>query len=275
MQSKLPNSILVLVPLALLSLVSCGTSGPKDSRIHAQRPFISQDTYTTPDKVVTVEAGGAVAAGRETETPIYLRYGLGPQSEFFLGTSPYTSVDYNGQQPDGSGWGDSYIGFRHRMRERDMYSPAYGFQVQTKLPSASTSRGLGSGEIDWFGALMANQMYNGFDTTAFYQLGILGEQLAPDTNIEHTLAVQTRREVSTVATAFAEFAMVLEPEIDRTETTIMGGVSFLLNPLTAIDIGVRLGIGDDANSFQVLFGVSRALGMIFFPEDEARASVRR
>lgn len=264
----------LLLPLVLLPLAACSATGPKDAQVRAQRPFISSETTTVGDQVISVEAGGAVVSGRETEIPIALRYGLGPRSELFVQTSPYRSVDRNNSAPDGSGWGDSFVGVRHRLRDADMFSPAYGFQLSTKLPSGRPGNGLGSGEIDWFGALMAQQTYYGFETTGFYQLGLLGEQFEPDINLEHTFAVQSRKPMNGPITAFGEFAFIAEPEIDRTETTLMGGMSIQLDQLTSVDIAIRLGLGDDAEDFQVLFGISRALGMLFFPDQETAGSVR-
>lgn len=276
---------LLLLPLGLLPLGACSASGPQaDARVHSQRPFISRDTHTTDDKVIAVELGGQIVRGHETEVPLTLKYGLGPQTEFFGTTSPYKEVDFNNVRNDGSGWGDTYVGFRHRFRDKDMLSPGYGFQMQTKLPTGRPRNGLGTGELDWFGALMANQIYYGFDTTLFYQLGLLGESSvnakdADGTNLGHTAAVQTRREMASNITAFGEVAVLWDPEapegVEETQLLVMGGASFLLDSLTALDVGVRVGIGDDAPSFQVLFGVSRALGMMFFPEDDVRASLRR
>jgi len=263
----------LLLPLVLLPLAACSASGPKDAQVRSQRPFISSETETVGDQVVAVEAGGAVVSGREAEIPIAVRYGLGPRSEFFVQTSPYRMVDRNESEPDGSGWGDSFVGVRHRLRDADMYSPAYGFQLSTKLPSGRPSSGLGSGETDWFGALMAQQTYYGFETTGFYQLGLIGEQFEPDTNIEHTLAIQTRKPTGGPITAFGELAFIMEPEVDREETTLMGGMSIQLDHLTAVDIAIRVGLGD-AEDFQVLFGISRALGMLFFPEQETAGAVR-
>lgn len=277
---RLPLRAFPLVLVGCLgALSSCQASGPsQEARVHAQRPFISQDTHTTDEKVIQAELGARVWSGHEVEVPLYMRYGLGPQSEFFVGTSPYKDVDNNNVTPDGSGWGDTYVGVRHRLRDKDMYSPAYGFQIQTKLPTGRPKDGLGTGSTDWFGALMANQTYYGFDTTLFYQLGILGEVTqtsTPDSNHEHTLAIQTRKEMDAHVTAFSEVAVEWEPEIDREELTVLAGASFLLDSLTALDLGVRVGIGHDAPDFQVVFGISRALGMLFFPEDDVRASLRR
>ena len=268
-----------LFPLALLTLLgACQSASPQGQpRVHAQRPFISQDTYTTPDQLIQLELGGALVTGHETEVPLSLRYGLGPETEFFTTTSPYKDVDRPNDEPDGSGWGDTYIGFRHRFRDKDMLSPGYGFQIQTKLPTGRPSKGLGTGDIDWFAAAMANQIYYGFDTTLFYQIGLIGEtgDRAGNTNHEHTIALQTRRDMDANVQAFAEAAFIWEPEIDREEPTLMAGVSILLDPLTSIDLGIRVGLDDDAESFQVLFGLSRALGLLFFPTDDGRASLRR
>ncbi len=274
MQPKSQHAVLLL-PLLLLPLAACSASGPRDTRTHAQRPFLSRDTHTTADKIVAAEVGLATVAGHEQQIPVALRYGMGTRSELYLETSPYSSVDRPEGQPDGSGWGDTTIGIRHRLRDADIFSPAYGFQMQTKLPTGRPNSGLGSGETDWFGALMATQSYYEFKTTAFYQLGILGEPDSPNSNLEHTLAVQTRKEVGPHATAFGEFVFIDENEIDRTETTLMGGLSIGLDSVTSVDLAIRVGLGDDAEDFQVLVGISRALGMLFFPDDEVKASLGR
>jgi hypothetical protein len=263
---------------ALVSLAACQAAGPpSEDRVHAQRPFISRDTHTTEEKVVSAELGASIWANHQTEVPVLLKYGLGPKTEFFLGTSPYLKVEENDLGPTGTGWGDTNIGMRHRLRDADMYAPAYAFQINTKLPTGRPKDGLGTGATDWFGALMAYQSYYGFRTTGFYQLGILGESEEvgrPDSNHEHTFAVQTRKDVDSSITAFGELALVWEPEIDREEATILAGASFSLDSLTAVDVGVRLGIGNDAPSFQVEIGIARALGMVFFPEPDRRAVIR-
>jgi hypothetical protein len=255
-----------LLPLLVLPLAACSATGPGDATFRAQRPFLSSETHTVPDQVIAVEAGAAVAARSQEEYPLAVRYGLGPRSEFYVQTAPYEKVEVDG--PDGEGWGDSYVGMRHRLRDADMYSPAYGFQVATKLPTGDEGEGLSSGEIDWFGALMAQQTYYGFETTGFYQLGVLGQQDGPDTHFEHTWAAQTRYATGSPVTPFAEAAFVWEPDADREEVLFMGGASFQLDHLTAIDLAIRVGLGD-AEDFQVLFGISRALGQLFFPEQES------
>ncbi len=247
----------------LLPLAACSATGPGDASFRAQRPFISSETHTVPDQVIAVEAGGAVAARSTQEFPLAVRYGLGPRSEFYLQTTPYSRVE--GTIPDGEGWGDSFVGVRHRLRDADMLSPAYGFQVATKLPTGSFEDGLSSGEMDWFGALMAQQTYYGFETTGFYQLGLLGQSPGPDTEFEHTWAAQTRYNTGSPVTPFAEAAFVWQPDQDLEELTFMGGASFQLDHLTAVDLAIRVGLAD-AEDFQVLFGISRALGQLFFPE---------
>jgi hypothetical protein len=255
----------------LLALASCvapadGVVDHSSVQAHNQRPFIGRDTHTTPDSFFEVEVGGAVDPGEEVDVPVLLKYGLGPRTEFFAGTVPYRSVDYNELAPDGSGWGDSLIGVRHRFRDKDMYSPAYGFQFATKLPTAKESKGLGSGEMDFLGALMAEQTYYGTDVAGFYQLGLLGETADTGLDLEHTFAAQGRRPVNANMAAFGEAAFVWQPEIDREELTAMGGVSFIIDDFTLLDVGVRFGISADAPDVQLLFGLTRTLGLLAFPQ---------
>jgi hypothetical protein len=251
-----------LLSLLVLPLAACSATGPGDATFRSQRPFISSETHTVPDQVIAVEAGGAIAARSEEDYPLALRYGLGPRSEFYVQTSPYQRTE--GGPVEGEGWGDTVVGMRHRLRDADMLSPAYGFQVATKLPTGDVGEGLSSGEIDWYAALMAQQTYYGFETTGFYQAGVLGQPTA-DTSFEHTWAAQTRYATGGPVVPFAEAAFVWEPDADLEEVTFMGGVSFQLDHLTAIDLAIRVGLAD-AEDFQVLFGISRALGQLFFPE---------
>ncbi len=265
-----PSLILCASSVLLATLAACvapssGVIDHSSVQAHAQRPFIGRDTQTTPDSFFEVEVGAAVAAGRESEAPVLIKYGLGPRTEFFAGTSPYRMVDRNELEPDGSGWGDSLVGVRHRFRDSDMYSPAYGFQVATKLPTARSSKGLGSGEIDFMGALMAEQTFYGTDVTGFYQLGVLGEQQS-GFNHEHTFSVMARRPLNAQMSGFGETTLIWEPEIDREEFTAMAGFSFIIDDFTLFDIGARVGLSNDAPNFQLLVGLTRTLGLLAFNE---------
>ena len=269
--SRIRTRLGALLPLLLLGAGSCiapveGEVDHSSVQAHNQRPFIGRDTQTTPDSFFEIEAGAQIDPGEEVETPVLLKYGLGPRTEFFAGTSPYRMVDRNELAPDGSGWGDSLVGFRHRFRDRDMYSPAYGFQVATKLPTARKSKGLGTGEMDFLGAVMAEQTYYGADVTGFYQLGILGDPDGSGFDHEHTFSGMARRSVHPNLIGYGEASFVWQPETDTEELSAMIGGAFVIDDFTLFDVGLRLGISADAPDYQFLFGLTRTLGLLAFPE---------
>ncbi|MCB9915927.1 MAG: hypothetical protein H6828_12425 [Planctomycetes bacterium] len=261
---------------ALLALLPASCLAPAGGEVdlssvqaHNQRPFIGRDTQTTPDSFFELEGGVSSLTGDGLEVPVTLKYGMGPRSEFFVGSSPYKMVDHNELAPDGSGWGDSILGVRHRFRDKDMYYPAVGFQVATKVPTGRESKGLGTGEMDLLGMIMAEQTYQGFDVAASYQLGVLGDPVGNGFDHEHTLAVQGRRPVSQQLVAFGETAFVFAPEQNRDELTVMGGLEFVIDDFTLFDVALRAGVSDDAPDLQLVFGFTRTLGLLAFPQGDA------
>ncbi len=253
-------------PLPLLLAGACiGPGDSADAVVHNQRPFISSDSRTTPAQHMEIETGAQIDPGDRVDTPTFLKYGLGPRSEVFAGLSPYSMVDHDEVLPDGSGLGDSWVGLRHRLRDRDMYYPGVGFELKTKLPTAKPSKGIGTGEMDFFGSINGTQTYRGADVTGYYQLGLLGEIEAAGTDLEHTGAIQARSPFDQRLTGLGEVAFVWAPERDREELTLLLGTSYLLDSYTLFDIGLRLGLTSDAPELQLVFGLSRTLGILDFP----------
>jgi len=261
----LPRRTIGLSPL-LLPLLGAACVGPGDvgtAVVHNQRPFVSTDSKTTKASHLEVEAGAQIDPGEAVDTPVFLKYGLAERTEAFAGMSVYRMVDRDEALPDGSGFGDSWLGLRQRLRDRDMYYPGFGFELLMKLPSASESKGLGTGEIDAFGAISASQTYEGNNVTAFYRGGILGETTDAGFDAQHTFALAVRTPFEKRFTFLGEAAYVWTPEQDWEEPTLYGGISYLLDDFTLFDIGLRLGAGD-APDFQLVFGLSRTLGLLDF-----------
>jgi hypothetical protein len=269
------QSLLRATAALLASLASCvapadGVVDHSSVQAHNQRPFIGRDTHTTADSFFELEAGVQSDPGEEAETPMLIKFGAGPRTELYGGTSPYRKVDKNGLMPDGSGWGDTVFGVRHRFRDADMYTPAMAFQLETKLPTARESKGLGSGEMDFLGTFIAEQNYEGTDVAGSYRLGILGEADGDGMNHEHTLAVQGRRPLNQQVAGFAEASFIYQPEIDRDELAAMAGLSFIIDDFTLFNVGLRVGISHDAPDVQLLVDLTRTLGLLDF-EGPARA----
>jgi hypothetical protein len=269
------QSLLRATAALLASLASCvapadGVVDHSSVQAHNQRPFIGRDTHTTADSFFELEAGIMSDPGEEAETPVLIKFGAGPRTELYGGTSPYRKVDLNELAPDGTGWGDTIFGVRHRFRDADMYTPAMAFQLETKLPTARESKGLGTGEMDFLGTFIAEQNYGGTDVAGSYRLGILGEPDGDGMDHEHTLAVQGRRPLNQQVAGFAEASFIYQPEVDREELAAMAGLSFVIDDFTLFNVGMRFGISHDAPDVQLLVDFTRTLGLLDF-EGPSRA----
>lgn len=254
--------------LLLTALASC--AGPGDlatARVHNQRPFVSRDTVTTPENVLETELGAAIDPGDRLDLPVFLKYGLGPRTELYGGLSIFSRVDSDGGLPEGSGVGDSLIGFRHRLAERTAHSPAVAFDLATKLPTGRPGKGIGTGEMDWLASIQGTQHFQENIITGYYQLGLLGEVQDSGMDLRHTGAFQGRRPLDSRFSALGELSGIWEPERDRIEGGVLLGLSYLINSHSLFDFGLRLGIGSDAPSVQIVFGLTRTLGLLDFPDN--------
>jgi hypothetical protein len=248
------------VLFALLAGCSATTSSTPVARPHPQRPTISFDTYTTPEDAVELEAGLSIDPGDRFAVPALLKYGVGPRTEFFLGGFPFLSVDQG--SVDESGIGDGLVGFRHRLADETDESPSSAFQIATKVPTASESKGLGTGEVDLYMAAMAEKHFGYYGVNGFYQLGILGDPGGSGSDLQHTFAVQGTRPAWEEWTPFGELAFLWTPEQDDERLFLTGGTYYLVSEEVTLDFGVRLGLTEDAPDFALLVGLTWALGSL-------------
>jgi len=259
------NALLAASGLALAT--SCvSLDSPGLAPAHPQRPTLSSDTYTTPDGMMEVEAGGNVQFGKNSSIPTTLKYGMGERTEMFVGMDVLKAVE----TPTGhttTGLGDAVVGFRHRLRDKDEFEPGVAMQFRTKLPTASSDRDIGTGEVDFGAALIAEQDYKGNTFVGFYELGVLGEQFEPETDIQHLFVGTGYTKIQKDIEAYGEASFNWVPEQDREEFSVAGGIFYAIHPSFVVDIGIRVGLTKDAPDYQVLFGLTRALGKLGLRRD--------
>lgn len=249
---------LVCAATLLATLGACGAP-PRDRHVQPQRPTIANDTATTPEDVLEVEFGLAAdprSPTRDVDAPLLLKLGLGSRTELFGGIGVLRSVDGE------DGLGDAVVGLRHRLRDETYEAPATAFQLSTKLPAASESRGLGSGGIDFFAAGIHTRTIDRTAFTLFYQAGLVSQVQGVGQDLELALAGLVKADLTRRMIGFGEVAGVFQPENDLESISLTVGGAFRYAPWMYLDLGLSVGLTDDAPDVLVLLGLTRNVGRI-------------
>ncbi len=246
--------------LSLLLLTACTSTAGQGARPTPQRPRISHNTHTTAQGTLELEAGLEVDPGDFWDTPMLLKYGITPQTEFVFGGSPIRHVD----SPDDTGIGDVVFGVRHRLVDETADDPAIAVATQIKLPTADADKGLGSGETDVFFSIAGEKQIQDVRAVAFYRLGLLGSPTGDGNDLRHDLAAVGTVALGQGLNVYGELAGIFAPEYDFDALFTTFGVAFEIAPATIFDAGFRVGITDDAPDFTLLFGITHNFGAAAF-----------
>lgn len=238
-------------------MLGCGSLPLGGYSVTPQRPTLSSDTGTTAPGSFELESGVAVDFGDSFSLPSVLKYGAGERSELFLGLSPLDVLSLPGEDADGVG--DAMVGGRHRLWE-GADQTSFALQWTTKLPTADEARGLGSGELDFGLAAILTQVLDDRTVgTAYYELGLLGDPAASGVDEQHALAIAASRSLSGHFGVFGELSHVSGVDgVDPLVATV--GVTRALAPNVGLDVGVALGLNDDAPDAIFLLGITLNFG---------------
>jgi len=225
-----------------------------------QRPRISHNTATTAHGTLELEAGLEVDPSDSYDTPMLLKYGITPQTEFVFGGSPLRHLE----RPDETGIGDVVIGARHRLSEETASEPAIAVALAIKLPTADANDGLGSGETDVFLSAAGEKQLQDVRAVAFYRLGLLGSPTGDGNDLRHDLAAVGTVALASNVNVYGELAGLFAPEYDYDALLATFGASFSVAQATVFDAGFRVGISDDAPDFTFVVGLTHNFGAASF-----------
>jgi len=165
------------VAAILLALVLAAPGGS-----FAGRPLLTEDAGTVERGAVELEL--AFDQARDDNRDKYyipslqVAYGLTERIEIAAGL-PYIFLDPKGGEKE-EGVGDLYAYLKYRVwGERDLY-PALTLKPFLKLPTASESKGLGSGEPDLGLTAAFSESFAGFNLHLDATYTILGEEGVTD-----------------------------------------------------------------------------------------------
>jgi hypothetical protein len=247
-----------LILALLLALSGCTAIAERAAPATPQRPTFANDTNTTAAHTFELEAGVVVDPSDSFDSPITLKHGLAPRTDVSLGFSPLVYLARPGE--DGNGNGDLVVGAKHRLLDQSEGWPAFGVEIATKLPTASEVEGIGSGEIDFFAALIATGTYGDVGLTGYYRFGALGAPGAAGVDGQHAGALAASLGVAERTSAFAEIAGIFDDERKQDSVFTTLGVEHALKPSLVLDGGIVVGVSDDAPDFGVVIGVTVNFG---------------
>lgn len=253
---RLTSTALLLFP-ALLG--ACASMPDDAAGVTPQRPSFSSDTSTTAPGTFELEAGATLDPGDSAAVPMALKYGVGERTEVYVGLSPYQVLERPGE--DGEGLGDTLLGLRHRFWESEADTSA-ALQLSTKLPTGDDDEGLSSGEYDLFAAGILTHAFDERSAlTAYYELGFLGDPASSDVDDQHAFALALSRTLPSNYGTFFELAEVFGPhDVDPIVATL--GVTKALSRSVVFDVGLALGLNDDAPDVQLLVGFTVNFGAL-------------
>ena len=167
------NKILLFACAALYLASSCVAPLPKGLNAHPQGLLPSQDTSTTPNGFLEVEA---INSWGETEpvASVAMRYGLAEKTELYLLQELYRAIETPGL-PKTSGVGDAWLGIRHRIIESDATGTAHAFAAEVRLPHGDPELGLGTGQLELHLIHIRDTSWRRYDITTNTGLKLRGD----------------------------------------------------------------------------------------------------
>lgn len=269
--SSIFRTSLLLAALSALPLTSCTSTGAYRAKVTPQRPTVSNSTQTAAFGTVEVEAGVSLDPSDRTSADATVRVGLSETSELFIEHSPFVSYDRPGENAEGPG--GLSIGYRQRLLDESRDFPATAIEFKTVLPVGEDDLSRGgnvvgfesssSGFTDFFAGLSVDRHFGDLLTTWYYQLGVLGTGVQGDLDTQHTIAVSGTLELMDRWSVIGEFAASTFTETDLDPMSANAALLFEVTENLLFDMGLQVGLNDDAPDLVLIGGVTTNFGRIF------------
>lgn len=265
------SSSLLLAALCALPLTGCTSTGAYRAKVTPQRPTVSNSTQTAAFGTVEIEAGASIDPSERYSADTTLRVGLSESSELFVEHSPFVNFDRPGE--DAEGPSGVSIGYRQRLLDESRDFPATAIEFKTVLPVGDDDLGRtgdvvgfessSSGFTDFFAGISVDRHFGDLLTTWYYQLGVLGTGVQGDLDTQHTVAVAGTLALMDRWSVIGEFAASTFTETDIDPMSANAALLFEVTENLLFDMGVQVGLNDDAPDLVLIGGVTTNIGRIF------------
>jgi hypothetical protein len=275
MVSRLMASRLTLT-LAFLVLISAGlraqepgsveASGATPRPIDPDRPDVTNGTHIVDTGLLQVEMGGLFTRGsgttRDVGTPVTFRLGATSWLELrFGGDGLLDSSDAFGSH---TGLGNVQLGAKLRLWADPGGLPLVSVLPTINLPTASVTKGLGSGESDFTVAFLTGADFlKHAHLDVNYGIGRIGTGPDLPRFTQHLVSLSASVEVPGPVTPYAETFWISRQDRDGGPVVaIDSGAIYQISPRYALDGGIQGGLSAAAPSLSVFGGFSAIIGNI-------------
>ena len=269
---------------AAAAVALLGAAGPAwagQVRVMTDRPDRANSTDTIPPGMAQIESGIAFLRDASGERPVRrlktetsLRLGLAEPFEVDLVTDGFVRERAEGGGT--SGLGDTTLAAKWRLVDADGWRPALGLLPFVKLPTASASKGLGSGRVDFGGQVAAGQDLP-LDLHVDVNVGLAGISLADRPGglfLQKSVAASFSWTAADWVYPFWEvFYDSRERPTGRHSVGTDFGFVFTLHERVAVDVAGQVGLAGNAPDWGVRAGFTLLLGSL--AEDAGASSARR
>ncbi len=241
--------------------------------LNANRPGYGVDAFTT-EKGKTVISAGISYGSEVIDIPVSVSYGITDNFELSGGISPFTEA-YNFQGSKVTGVGDSYLGMKYSFAESNYFIHAFQFLV--KLPSASSTKELGTGKVDLFMGLAQGFVKGRFNYDLSFEVNLLQRRDWPtskkyparilqiidsakssyDYRFEPELVISggPSVDITKKVSVYAGFSFSRNTRLNYNSESLYGGLGISVNKSTGLYLGGSYGL-EEAGTWGVSGGLS-------------------
>jgi hypothetical protein len=241
-------------------------TGATPQPIDPDRPDVTNGTHIVDTGLLQVELGGVFsrsnASSQNFGTPVTFRFGATEWLELRFGGDGFLrSTDLTGQQV---GMGNTQLGAKLRLWADPGGLPVVSVLPTINMPTASASKGLGSGESDFTIAFLSGADFlRHAHADVNYGIGLIGTGPNLPRFTQHLVSLSASAEIPGPFTPYVETFWISRQEIDgRAVVAVDTGGIYQLSPRYAFDGGVQAGLTADAPSFSAFAGFSAIIGNI-------------
>ena len=270
----------VVTRLLLLALLFAAARGAADAQTQTQtgtnddepdfivpaRPTVSNPAEFQRPGVLQLEYGfdgnwRAPGGASEEDTPLALRFAVSRRLLFELDTDSPLSQSEGGMRETGAG--DTQLGAQAVLRHEDAHGPGVALAYYVKLPTASESKGLGTGRFDHYAlALISKKLGETvFDFNAIYLLAGRTTERGRASSAQAALAAS--RNVTRRFGLQGELSGLTRNDAQPGALFALGVVTYQLNRRLVIDCGLRSGLTPEAPRVGAVAGLTVGLAQLY------------